>query len=65
MKAMLLTVLVAFCLPLVATEALAKRSAEDPRRKCREALQKSQGLGKEEKVSRKALDRCVQNGGVI
>ena len=53
-----------FCTPLLITDALAaKRSADDPRRKCREAIQKSQGLGKDAKVSRKAIDQCVANGG--
>lgn len=43
--------------------ALAKRDADDPRRKCREAIQKSTGAGKDAKVSRKAIDRCIANGG--
>ncbi|MEI5663363.1 hypothetical protein WBO78_00335 [Bosea sp. CCNWLW174] len=53
-----------FCTPLLIADAMAaKRTADDPRRKCREAIQKSQGLGKDAKVSRKAIDRCVANGG--
>lgn len=53
-----------FCTPLLITDAMAaKRPADDPRRKCREAIQKSQGLGKDAKVSRKAIDQCVANGG--
>lgn len=43
----------------------AKREANDPRRLCREAIQKSTGQGKDAKVSRKAIDRCVENGGRI
>lgn len=43
----------------------AKREANDPRRICREAIQKSNGQGKDAKVSRKAIDRCVENGGKI
>lgn len=43
--------------------AMAKRDASDPRRVCREAIQKSTGQGKDAKVSRKAIDRCVENGG--
>lgn len=46
-------------------QAFAKREANDPRRLCREAIQKSNGLGKDAKVSRKAIDRCVENGGKI
>lgn len=43
----------------------AKRDASDPRRICRKDIQKSTGQGKDAKVSRKAIDRCVQNGGQI
>lgn len=45
--------------------ALAKRSADDPRRICREAPQKSSGQGRGAKVSRKAIDRSVKNGSKI
>lgn len=45
--------------------AWAKREANDPRRQCREAIQKANGLGKDAKVSRKDLDRCVANGGKL
>lgn len=66
MKSMLVAlVLVIFALPLVTIDAAAQRAADDPRRKCREAIQKSQGLGKDAKVSRKELDRCVANGGRV
>jgi len=30
-----------------------------------EAIQKSNGQGRDAKVSRKAIDRCVENGGKI
>ncbi|RDJ22501.1 hypothetical protein DWF00_02685 [Bosea caraganae] len=43
--------------------AFAKREANDLRRICREAIQKSSGAGKDAKVSGKAIDRCVANGG--
>ena len=45
--------------------AWAKREANDPRRVCREAIQKANGLGKDAKVSRKELDRCIANGGKL
>lgn len=45
--------------------ASARRAADDPRRKCREAIQKATGVGKDAKVSAKAIDRCVANGGQI
>ncbi|PTM41041.1 hypothetical protein [Bosea sp. 124] len=48
---------------LLSAPAWAKREASDPRRQCREAIQKANGLGKDAKVSRKDLDRCVANGG--
>jgi len=48
---------------LLPSVASAKRDANDPRRQCREAIQKANGLGKDAKVSRKDLDRCVANGG--
>lgn len=48
---------------LLSMPASAKREANDPRRTCREAIQKANGLGKDAKVSRKDLDRCVANGG--
>lgn len=50
---------------LLAMPALAKRDANDPRRLCREQIQKANGLAKDAKVSRKELDRCVANGGKI
>ncbi|MCZ8035980.1 MAG: hypothetical protein O9288_14605 [Novosphingobium sp.] len=50
---------------LMSSGAFAKRSADDPRRICREAIQKSNGQGRDAKVSRKAIDRCVENGGKI
>lgn len=56
---------VAFLLlvPGISGVALAKRDAADPRKVCREAIQKANGLGKDSKVSRKEIDRCVANGG--
>ncbi len=48
---------------LLPSAASAKREANDSRRLCREAIQKANGLGKDAKVSRKDLDRCVANGG--
>lgn len=50
---------------LASQPAFAKRDAKDPRRLCREAIQKSMGLPKDAKVSRTAIDRCVANGGPV
>lgn len=51
--------------PCLVSTAWAKREANDPRRQCREAIQKANGQGKDAKVSRKELDRCVANGGKL
>ena len=67
MKPNLLTIGVAVITATMAVNgvAWAKRAADDPRRKCREAIQKATGAGKDAKVSAKAIDRCVANGGQI
>lgn len=54
-----------FSVAISGTALAAKRDADDPRRICREAIQKSMGQDKDAKVSRKAIDRCVANGGKI
>ena len=65
MKTILVVVSVLLASVLMSSGAFAKRSADDPRRICREAIQKSNVQGKDAKVSRKAIDRCVENGGKI
>jgi hypothetical protein len=56
-------ILAATAMMLSSHAAWAKRDANDPRRICREAIQKANGLGKDARVSRKQIDRCVSNGG--
>jgi len=63
MKRAFVAALATATLILLPSAASAKRDANDPRRQCREAIQKANGLGKDAKVSRKDLDRCVGNGG--
>jgi len=64
MKTSLATALAGLVVALsLASPAFAKREASDPRKLCREAIQKANGLGKDAKVSRKEIDRCISNGG--
>lgn len=64
MKTSLVTALAGLVVTLsLASPAWAKREANDPRKLCREAIQKANGLGKDAKVSRKEIDRCISNGG--
>ena len=66
MKTVLAAALLGYLSSLVlSSPAFARRDANDPRRLCREAIQKSKGLGKNEKISRKELDRCVAHGGKL
>lgn len=55
----------ALSLLMAAAPALAQRAANDPRKLCREQIQKANGLGKDAKVSRKQLDACVARGGKL
>jgi hypothetical protein len=59
----LATLAAILAVPLLSAPAFAKRDAKDPRRLCREAIQKATGVSKDAKVSAKAIDRCVANGG--
>lgn len=65
MKAPVLALTFLFSITVSGAALAAKRDVSDPRRTCREAIQKSMGQNKDAKVSRKAIDRCVENGGKI